>query len=110
MNSKHHPSWEYVSLSKIAEINPSFDRAIYPDDTEVSFIPMKRVSELTGMVDLTETRKFVEVRKGFTPFRDDDIIFAKITPCMENGKIAVLSGLINSVGFGLTDFYVLSLP
>jgi type I restriction enzyme S subunit len=110
MNSKQHPSWEHVSLSKIAEINPSFDRTIYSDDTEVSFVPMKRVSELTGMVDLTETRKFVEVRKGFTPFRDDDIIFAKITPCMENGKIAVLSGLRNGVGFGSTEFHVIRLP
>lgn len=62
------------------------------------------------MVDLTETRKFVEVRKGFTPFRDDDIIFAKITPCMENGKIAILSGLRNGVGFGSTEFHVIRLP
>ncbi|MBA3832442.1 MAG: restriction endonuclease subunit S [Chthoniobacterales bacterium] len=48
-----------------------------------------------------------EVRKGYTPFRDGDVIFAKVTPCMENGKAAVMKGLTNGVGFGSTEFFAL---
>lgn len=71
---------------------------------------MRRVSELTGVVDLSEIRKFGEVKKGYTPFQNGDIIFAKITPCMENGKVAILTGLSNKIGFGSTEFHVLRLP
>ena len=65
------------------------------------------VEEETGRVDISITRLYSEVKKGYTPFMDGDIIFAKITPCMENGKIAILRGLRNGVGFGSTEFHVL---
>ena len=54
-----------------------------------------------------QVRPFVEVRKGFTSFRDNDVIVAKITPCFENGKAAICRGLMNGLGFGSTEFHVL---
>ena len=54
---------------------------------------MRNVEELTGNINLSETREYSKVKKGYTYFQDDDLIFAKITPCMENGKIAIVTGL-----------------
>jgi len=101
--------WVYQKLNSFSIINPKLDRSAYSDDLEVSFLPMKKVEALTGVFDLSETRKFEKVRKGYTPFQNDDILFAKITPCMENGKIAVINGLKNGIGFGSTEFHVIRL-
>jgi len=102
--------WVSVSLSCIAQINPSKPKKdLLPDNLEVSFVPMKNVSEMTGVVDLSKTRKYHQVRQGYTYFANDDIIFAKITPCMENGKVAVASELKNGIGFGSTEFHVIRL-
>ena len=60
----------------------------------------------TGGVNLS-SRKLAEVQKGYTPFAEGDILWAKITPCMENGKSCIASGLVNGVGFGSTEFHVL---
>src|SRR5439155_17420104 len=54
-----------------------------------------------------QLRPFSEVRKGFTAFRDGDVIMAKITPCMENGKAAITRNLENGLGFGSTEFHVI---
>ncbi|CAD6493676.1 MAG: hypothetical protein FFODKBPE_00545 [Candidatus Argoarchaeum ethanivorans] len=70
---------------------------------------MRVVEEQTGKFEPSIIRKYVEVKKGYTSFIDGDIIFAKITPCMENGKIAVLENLKNGVGFGSTEFHVIRL-
>lgn len=77
-----------------------------PDDMEVSFVPMQNVSN-TGDVQTDEVRKASEVKKGFTFFEEGDVLFAKITPCMENGKGGIARGLKNGVGFGSTEFHVL---
>jgi len=73
----------------------------------VSFVPMPAVEGETGIIDVSATRKFGEVKKGYTPFREGDVLFAKITPCMENGKMAVVHALHNGLGFGTTEFHVL---
>jgi type I restriction enzyme S subunit len=52
-------------------------------------------------------RPFAEVRKGYTYFADGDVLFAKITPCMQNGKHAIAGGLIDGIGFGSTEFHVI---
>jgi len=67
---------------------------------------MKLVEEETNKIHLSEFKKISEVRKGFTPMTDGDVIFAKITPCMENGKIAVVHSLKNKIGFGSTEFHI----
>ena len=98
--------WRWVKLGEAAYINPKLPYADISNETMVTFLPMKKVKELSGEFDLSEERKYSEVKKGFTPFTNGDVIFAKITPCMENGKIAVLNNLKNKIGFGSTEFHV----
>lgn len=97
--------WVEVKHWEISEVNIKPDFSKVDEETEVSFIPMAAVEEMTGKFSLDEVRKFKEVKKGYTPFIDGDLIFAKITPCMENGKIAVVSKLKNGIGFGSTEFH-----
>lgn len=77
------------------------------DNTPVSFVPMARVDDVSGIMDVTEAKKIGEVRKGYTYFAEGDVVFAKITPCMENGKSAIARNLMNGIGFGTTEFHVL---
>lgn len=93
-----------AKLGEVCEVNPKIEK--YEDDFKVSFVSMPKVSE-TGEIDTSEVRNYSEVKKGFTGFKDGDVLFAKITPCMENGKGAVAHSLMNSVGFGSTEFHVL---
>ncbi|WP_234263637.1 restriction endonuclease subunit S [Hydrogenophaga sp. NFH-34] len=96
-----------VRLSDVAQINPRFDKTSLADDAQVSFVPMAAVGAADGQIDASTTRPFGEVKKGYTPFREGDVLFAKVTPCMENGKMAVARGLQNGVGFGSSEFHVL---
>ena len=68
---------------------------------------MAAVSEESGAVDVSATRPVSQVAKAFTKFREQDVLFAKITPCMENGKIAVVPPLPTGVGAGSTEFHVI---
>ncbi len=78
-----------------------------PDLSRCSdFVPMPAVSE-NGAIDTSEIKTYDEVKTGFTYFAENDVLFAKITPCMENGKGAVAVGLNNGIGFGSTEFHVL---
>jgi len=100
--------WNWLRLREIAEINPKIpNKEAIPDNREVQFLPMKLVEEVSGIIHLTEVRKYAEVKKGYTSFVDGDIIFAKVTPCMENGKIAIVDNLINGIGFGSSEFHVI---
>ncbi len=67
---------------------------------------MKAVGPDGGGLDASTIRKWKEVKRGFTTFQEQDVLFAKITPCMENGKVAVASGLKNGIGAGSTEFHV----
>ena len=100
-------SWTLASVAEISLINPTSDKAGIPDGLEVSFVPMPAVQAGTGVINVSGTRTFVEVKKGYTQFREGDVLFAKITPCMENGKMAIVSALKNGLGFGSTEFHVL---
>ena len=93
-----------VKLGDVCEINPKVDKL--PNDTQVSFIPMQNVTD-DGKVDSSTIRTVEEVKKGFTSFRENDVLFAKITPCMENGKGGIARNLKNGFGFGSTEFHVL---
>ena len=101
--------WRLVKLgdSDVAEINPS-KREIkdIPDDTRVSFIPMEAVDEKKGGITKLTIKKLGDVRKGYTYFKEGDVIFAKITPCMENSKCAIAENLTCKLGFGSTEFHV----
>ena len=102
--------WSWTRLGQIAEVNPRFAPEDLSDDLEVSFLPMRCVEQLTGRIDLSITRRLLEVRKRYTSFAEGDILFAKITPCMENGKVAIARGLQSGIGFGSTEFHVIRLP
>ena len=106
-NKKAIPSnWAWVIHEEISAINPKLPNHNLSEESEVSFLPMACVDEVSGNYHLQNTRKYCEVKKGYTSFIDGDIIFAKITPCMENGKMAVLDNLVNGIGYGSTEFHV----
>ena len=101
-------SWEQCSLSDVCTVNPKkADTKDLPDELEVSFFPMPALSEIYGEITDPQTRLLKEVRGGFTNFSEGDVVFAKITPCMENGKSAVVGKLVNDIGYGTTEFFVL---
>ena len=87
-------------------INPRRPSIDLSDSDKVSFVPMPSVSEEGGLLDIVD-EEYGIVKKGFTYFEDDDVLFAKITPCMENGKGAIAHSLTNGVGMGSTEFHVL---
>jgi type I restriction enzyme S subunit len=100
--------WTQAALSDICDINPpkpSLD-SLRPDEL-VTFVPMPAVDANTGSITSPQVRQLSEVRKGFTAFRENDVIMAKITPCMENGKAAIARNLVNGLGFGSTEFHVI---
>ena len=100
-------SW--VKFSDIAEINPrrgSFEGRLKNEDM-ATFIPMSAVDSTAGEVSSPLVRPFSEVCKGYTFFRDGDVLFAKITPCMQNGNHFVAKNGINGFGFASTEFYVI---
>lgn len=99
---------QWAKLGDICEINPRLPREHgLEDDSGVSFVPMAAVSEVSGTIVSATLRRYAEVKKGYTAFADGDVLFAKITPCMENGKAALASGLAGGRGFGSTEFHVL---
>ncbi|WP_157040528.1 restriction endonuclease subunit S domain-containing protein [Polaromonas naphthalenivorans] len=75
-------------------------------DTELSFLPMDSIGE-NGSLNLARTRPIAEVRNGYSYFEDGDVAFAKVTPCFENGKGALMQGLEKGAGFGTTEITVL---
>jgi type I restriction enzyme S subunit len=95
-----------VRFSEVAEINPPKELKGVDLDTMVSFIPMEDVSN-EGHWHNKQKRPLKAVRKGYSFFRENDVLFAKITPSMENGKGAIVEGSENSIGFGSTEFHVL---
>jgi type I restriction enzyme S subunit len=100
--------WALATLEDVCEINPAkAHKDSLPADAAVTFLPMPAVDADEGAITAPQTKRFSEVRKGFTSFRENDVIMAKITPCMENGKAAIARNLINGLGFGSTEFHVL---
>jgi len=96
-----------VAISEVAEVNPGFPRtANLSPESQVSFLPMAAVSE-SGEITSQVERLFSEVSKGYTYFAEGDVLLAKITPCMENGKATFVQKLIYPAGFGSTEFHVL---
>lgn len=91
-------------IKSCVEINPT--KIVINDNDDVTFLGMKDVTE-NGQIDLSTIKKYEEVKKGFTSFKNDDVLLAKITPCFENGKAAIAKNLVNNTGFGSTEFYVL---
>ncbi|TPJ43461.1 hypothetical protein FJ434_01270 [Mesorhizobium sp. B2-5-13] len=99
--------WVWAPLEAVALVNPPTAFQGTPDKEELAFVPMAAVSEETGRIALDQRRPAKDVAKGYVRFMEGDVIFAKITPCMENGKVAPVSGLPSQFGAGSTEFHVL---
>ena len=100
--TKSHPMEKFQNC---VLINPSTSFSQYDLDTSITFVPMEKVSAEYGEADLSLCKTVTEA-KGYTRFRDNDLIWAKITPCMENGKSAIVDNLKSSIGCGSTEFHV----
>ena len=98
--------WNFTSIGTVCDINPKTVLPNFSDDSIVSFLPMPTVEAETGAFS-PETVEYKKVKKGYTKFQNNDVLFAKITPCMENGKSCVVHDLIQGVGFGSTEFHIL---
>lgn len=107
MSEKLPASWVWSELQDITEIGPKFDGDGVHDTELVHFVPMAAVAENFGGADVSQLRPLNEVRKGYTFFAKGDVLFAKITPCMENGKGALVPHLDRNHAFGSTEFHVL---
>lgn len=98
--------WAVLRLRFLADINPrKSELNEVSRELLVSFLPMEGIGD-DGALDLTQERTLADVEIGYTYFRNGDIVIAKITPCFENGKGALIRGLTNSIGFGTTELIV----
>lgn len=98
--------WTDTRLRYAARLNPSKSEVAHRSrDEEVSFLPMEAIGE-DGSLRLDQTRTLGDVETGYTFFRNGDVAVAKITPCFENGKGAIMRGLVGGVGFGTTELIV----
>lgn len=98
--------WEVKRLRFTLSLNPVKSELNIPEDTLVSFVPMEAVN-FDKDLTLSEERNLDEVYKGYTYFKNGDVILAKITPCFENGKSAIAQNLTNGIAFGTTELHVL---
>jgi type I restriction enzyme S subunit len=96
-----------VKLSEVVRINPRNPDVVPAEADHVTFVPMAAVEAETGRFNGSETREWSAVKKGYTRFQENDVLVAKITPCMENGKACVARHLQGLVGAGSTEFHVL---
>ena len=96
------------ALEDIAIFKPAKDEVkSMPGETDVSFVPMSNINTFDSSFTPKENRKLSEVLSGFTYFRDNDILLARITPCFENGKAGIARNLTNGIGFGSTEYIVI---
>ncbi|HIP45105.1 MAG TPA: hypothetical protein EYG93_07235 [Sulfurospirillum arcachonense] len=99
----------YFDNTKYIEINPKkseIDKNIIQLNKPVSFVPLKSIDPSAGIMLSNEIRNINDVYKSYTYFRENDIIFTKVTPSMENGNIAIANNLVNRIGFGSSEYYI----
>lgn len=97
-------SWARVSLAEVVAVNPKHKDLV---DQVAGFVPMKLApKDFNGTLHYEE-RQWDKIKKGYTHFATGDVIFAKVTPCFENGKAAIVKNIPNGIGAGSTEFYVL---
>lgn len=94
--------YKNIPVQSVFEINPLTQ--IPKEIDKITFLPMECISDISGTV--IEKRIIDSKTKGYTKFKDNDVIFAKITPCMQNGKCAVVQDLLHGYGMGSTEFHV----
>ncbi|UXW38152.1 restriction endonuclease subunit S [Xanthomonas oryzae pv. oryzae] len=96
--------WVETTIGEICAMGP---KSAWDDGMEIGFVPMSHApTNFRGPLNY-EARRWHEVKKAYTHFENDDVIFAKVTPCFENGKAALVAGLPNGAGAGSSEFHVL---
>lgn len=98
--------WQRSRLRNVAEFSPGYFATVPASDEPCTVVPMELLSG-DGAIDVTNQQPLGEVTSGLTLFEEGDVLFAKITPCMENGKGAVVRKLPTRYAFGSTEFHVL---
>jgi type I restriction enzyme S subunit len=98
-------NWVWVRLGDICQINPR--NHVQDENVNVSFLPMALIGEGYGSNYCPEIRKWKDVKKGFTHFANNDVVLAKISPCFQNLKSAIMNNLTNGIGAGTTELHVL---
>ena len=103
------PEWPMVPIGKLCALNPSKSDLIadLASSTLVSFVPMSDLGQNEMHFIPKETKKLGEVTTSYTSFKNGDVLLAKVTPCFENGKAGIAQNLMNSIGFGSSEYYVL---
>ncbi|HEM7461887.1 TPA: restriction endonuclease subunit S [Enterobacter hormaechei] len=97
--------WSNCTLADIAEVNPKKIEA--EQDLKAGFVPMSHApTNYNGKLEFEE-KTWGEIGKSYTNFKNDDVIFAKVTPCFENGKAAIVKDMPNNIGAGSSEFYVI---
>src|SRR5690606_8742971 len=99
--------WEWKMIRDIAPVAAYKSKMTHPDNQPTSFIPMENKDSFRGTIIKVNQKPYHEIKRGYTYFEENDVLFAKITPCMENGNCAIAKNLINGFGFGSTEFIVL---
>jgi type I restriction enzyme M protein len=96
-----------VKLSEVCTVNPRKSQIAEKPETRVSFVPMAGLNEHRILFRPSDEKQLAEVSASYTYFEDNDVFLAKVTPCFENGKAGIARGLLNGIGFGSSEFYVL---
>jgi len=107
-NNFHFKSKIYplFKLADLAFINPTTTFSNIQQQEDITFIPMEAINQNLGIIDVEYTKK-IEETKGYTKFKENDLIWAKITPCMQNGKSAIVRNTINGYACGSTEFFII---
>lgn len=98
--------WDLKRLKYALLLNPSKNEVSNIENIDVTFLPMEKIIA-PNEVDISLKKKIEEVYNGYTYFKDNDLVLAKVTPCFENGNIAVMQNMENGIGFGTTELHVL---
>lgn len=100
--------WPLRRITEISEVNPKKSQLTISDQAlSVSFVPMSDLHENEMFFQAKEEKAIGEVLKQYTYFQNDDVLIAKVTPCFENGKAGIARNLVNGIGFGSSEFYVI---
>ncbi len=97
--------WDITRIKYVAELTPSKAGIALSLEKRCSFVPMEKLKLDTLTLD--ETKKIKDVYQGYTYFEDGDVLIAKVTPCFENQNMAIAANLVNGIGFGSSEIYVL---
>jgi len=100
----HPQKWETIPLRYVCELNPSVAFDGFDEDEDLTFLPMDRVK--SGYF-ISNTDKFSKYGSSYTAFEEGDIVLAKVTPCFENGNIAIVGDLVGGKGFGSSELFVI---